>query len=244
MNYISDLHTHTIAGGHAYSTLIENAKEASKNGIKVLGFTEHGPNMPGGPHLFHFGNLKVIPRKLYGVTILKGCEANIIDYNGNLDIPKRTQENLELIVASLHDVCLEPGTIEQNTNALINVMENPNVDILGHIGNPIFKINAEQVVKKAKERNILIEINNSSFLGSRKGSKANCLEIAKLCMKYKVKVVVDSDAHFATAIGKFNEADELLKSIDMPEELILSLNERNVLEHFKSKKNLIDIIID
>ena len=51
MKYIIDTHTHTVASGHAYSTLIENAKAASAKGLKALAVTDHGVAMPGGPHM-------------------------------------------------------------------------------------------------------------------------------------------------------------------------------------------------
>lgn len=51
MKSIIDMHTHTISSGHAYSTLHENVQFAKKNGIKILGLSDHGPNMPGGPQL-------------------------------------------------------------------------------------------------------------------------------------------------------------------------------------------------
>ena len=41
MEYILDLHTHTIASGHAYSTIREMAQAASEKGLKLLGITEH-----------------------------------------------------------------------------------------------------------------------------------------------------------------------------------------------------------
>ena len=72
MKSILDMHTHTIASGHAYSTVIEMAKEASKRELKYLGITDHGPEMPGGPHIFHIGNQRVYPETIYGVKILKG----------------------------------------------------------------------------------------------------------------------------------------------------------------------------
>ena len=72
MKYVVDTHTHTTAGGHAYTTWLENVKQASEIGLKLLGTTEHGPKMPGGPHIFYFGNLGVMPRELYGVTLLHG----------------------------------------------------------------------------------------------------------------------------------------------------------------------------
>ena len=54
---ILDLHTHTLASGHAYSTITEMAKAASKQGVKILGITEHAPTIPGTCQLFYFQNL-------------------------------------------------------------------------------------------------------------------------------------------------------------------------------------------
>ena len=42
-----DVHTHTIASGHAFSTLQEMAQAAADKGLKVLGITEHSPGVPG-----------------------------------------------------------------------------------------------------------------------------------------------------------------------------------------------------
>ena len=40
------------------------------------------------------------------------------------------------------------------------------VEILGHLGNPNYKLDYDAIVKKAKEKDIMIEINNSSLSGS------------------------------------------------------------------------------
>lgn len=238
MKYVVDVHTHTIVSGHAYTTLLENVKEAKAKGIKILGNTEHGPKMPGGPHLFHFGNIKVIPREIYGVTILRGCEANIMDFNGNLDIPDYIEERLDLIIASLHDVCIKPGTKEENTRAILGAMDNPSVHIIGHSGNPAFPIFQEAMVKKALEKDVLIELNNSSLAGSRKGSEDNCAMIAKLCKEYGVKVIIGSDAHTCFHIGEFDLVHKLLEEINMPEELIMNNDEFKLLKYLKKKGKL------
>lgn len=243
MKYVVDTHTHTIVSGHAYNTWLENIKEASKNGIKVLGTTEHGPNMPGGPHLFYFGNMKVWPREIEGVFLLRGCEANIIDLEGNLDIPDALQEKLDIIIASLHDVCIKPGSKDENTKALLNAMNNPNVHIIGHSGNPSFPIHYEEVVKKAKEKNILIEINNGSF-GSRAGSESNCAEIAMLCKKHGVNVILGSDAHTCYQIGKFPKAEKLLEAVEMPEQLIMNTEGSKLLHYLKKKGKLTDVTLE
>lgn len=222
MKLLMDTHCHTVASGHAYSTVMEIAREANNKGLRLVGITDHGPNMPGGPHLFHIGNQRVIPEKIYGVEILKGVEANIIDFDGNLDVPEEYLSKLDLVLAGLHEPCIEPGNIQQNTNAIIKAMENKYVDIIVHPGNPVFPLDYEKMVLKAKETGKLIEINNSSFGPSRKGSRDNCIKIAKLCKEYGVRVVVGSDSHIAFDVGRFEKVIEIFEMIDMSEELIIN----------------------
>lgn len=240
MRFVADLHTHTIVSGHAYSSLMENAKYASEIGLEVLGVTDHGPNMPGAPHLWYFGNLKVLPRELYGVKMLYGCEANIIDYEGNLDLPVELQKDLDVMIVSMHEpLMVAEKSADLNTAAILKAMDNPYVDILGHIGNPKFPIHEEDIVKKAKEKNILIEINNSSFVSSRLGSEKNCTDIVSLCKEFGVRIIVNSDAHFCYSIGNFSVAEKVLKDICMPEELIINTNKEKVIEFLKEKgKNI------
>ena len=48
MNDILDLHTHTTASGHAYSTLTEMMNAAADRGLAIYGCSDHGPAMSGG----------------------------------------------------------------------------------------------------------------------------------------------------------------------------------------------------
>ena len=116
MELLVDLHTHTITSGHAYSTITENALAASRRGLKLLGMTDHGPSMPGAPHLFHFDNLSILPEQLFGVKILPGVEANITNHEGELDMPLSYLSYLKLILVGLHPICYPGGTCEQNTS--------------------------------------------------------------------------------------------------------------------------------
>lgn len=243
MKYLSDLHTHTIVSGHAYTTLMENISHCVKNGIKILGTSDHAPSMPGAPHYWYFGNLKVVPRVIDGVTILRGCEANILDVDGNLDMPEEASFYLDYMIASFHEPVFEPGkSKEENTQAFLNVMDKyEKVEILGHLGNPNYELDYTAIIKKAKEKDIMIEINNSSLLGSsRIGSEENCKEVALLCKEYGTKVILTSDAHISFSIGVFNKGIELLESINMPEELIMN-DPKKLLNHLKSKGRLTDL---
>ena len=81
--YAADLHTHTIASGHAYSTIKEMAIAAEEKGIRLLGITEHSKGMPGSCQDIYFSNLRVVDRKIGEVALAMGVELNIIDYDGN-----------------------------------------------------------------------------------------------------------------------------------------------------------------
>ena len=106
MNYLFDLHTLTIASGHAYSTLKENMEEAAAKGLLAYGFSDHSEAVPGSCKNIYFMNFKVIPRKYKGVLILRGVEANIMDFKGNLDVDENVLKRLDYVIASLHTICI------------------------------------------------------------------------------------------------------------------------------------------
>lgn len=100
-----DVHTHTLASGHAFSTIQEMAKAASEKGLKFLGITEHTPGIPGSCELIYFRNLHVVPRNMYGVNLLLGAEINILNPDGTLDIDESLMEKLDLRIAGIHSLC-------------------------------------------------------------------------------------------------------------------------------------------
>lgn len=223
-NYVLDLHTHTVASGHAYCTLREMAKAASEKGLEVLGITEHAPMMPGTCHKFYFQNIKVVPRELYGVKLLLGTEANILDAEGTLDLSNRTLSTLDIVIASLHVPCMKPGTREENTAACINVMKNPYVNIIGHPDDGRYDLDYPALVQAAKEYGKVLELNNHSLEPdcNRTNAVENDTIMLTLCKQYGVPVVMGSDAHFDTLIAGFDNAVKLLKELDFPEELVLN----------------------
>ncbi len=241
MEILADLHNHTEASGHAYSSVEEIAREAKKKGLKYIGITDHGPELPGEPDLSHIENIKELPLNIHGVQILKGVEANIVDQEGNLDVPESYIENLDIVLAGLHNISDESWNREGNTRALLNTMENEDVDIITHPGNPDFPIDRESFVLGAKESETLVEINNSSFVKSRAGSSKYCKEIALLCKKYGVPVIINSDSHISRDVGETDQALKLLKSIDMPKDLIVNSSLEAFESYFK-KKNMKRII--
>ncbi|MBQ7901849.1 MAG: phosphatase [Clostridia bacterium] len=221
MKILTDLHCHTIASDHAYSTVTENIKYASEIGMEAIAVTDHCPALGDAPHQFYYDSLHILPRELYGVRLLIGCEANILDINGTLDMKPETLSKLDIVIASIHNPFYKDVDSPDNTNAYIKVLENPYVDILGHSGNPRCRYDIEAVLRKAKELHKFVEINNNTF-NVRKQNIDICREIALKAKEIGTGIVVNSDAHFFTHIGEFDHAVQMLKEIDFPEELIVN----------------------
>lgn len=235
MKFVVDSHTHSISSGHAYSTVQEMAREAGENGMEMFALTDHGPSMLGASGPYHFWNLRILPREIYGVRVLKGVEANIVDYAGKLDLQERYLANLEFVLASLHDVTIEPAGVEEHTQALIGALQNPYVDAVAHPGNPVFQVDIDRVVRAAAEYGKLIEINNHSAV-VRKGSTENCVEFIRKCRQYGVRVTCGSDAHISFDVGKLDRVKNLLEEAEMPEELILSTSVEKFEEYLAKRK--------
>ena len=224
MDYLLYVHTHTIASGHAYNTIMEMAKAGFDKGLKLLGITEHAPMMPGTCHAMYFHNLKVVPRTMCGIELMLGAELNILDYDGHVDLDERTLRQLDLKIASLHSVCIQPGTKKENTQAVLGAIHKPLVDIIGHPDDGRYEIDYEALVQGAKEYGKVLELNNHSMEPdcNRQNAVGNDTVMLNLCKKYQVPVVMDSDAHFDLLIGEFDLARDLLEKLDFPEELVLN----------------------
>jgi len=230
MQFMIDTHTHTISSGHAYSTLLENAHAAADKGLSLFCVTDHAPTMPGAPHFWHFANQRVLPRFLHGVGILRGVEANILNTNGEIDIEPRIAESLDWIIASFHEPVFSPDSQQVHTEALLNVIRSGAVHALGHLGNPNFDFDFEAVITAAAQYNVLIEINNSSLCGSRKGSESRCEEIAAYAKEIGARITTGSDAHFAHDVGNFSHVSQLLAKVDFPVELVVTQHARCFLD--------------
>ena len=242
INIIADMHTHTVASTHAYSTITENAQWASEHGIRYLGMTDHGIKMQDSPDTWHFENLKIIPDCLKGVRVFKGIEANILDTDGTLDIPENAKDVyyniLEWVNVSFHLQTFTPASKAEHTQALINVLKNPYVDVICHPGSAKFDIDFNEVAGACAEAGRLIELNECR-LGR---SEEECERYKKLlgsCVRYGTKIILGSDAHFYTHIGQFDLSVKLLHDIGFPQELIVNADEERFLNYIKTRNERI-----
>ncbi len=126
------------------------------------------------------------------IKILSGCEANIMG-NGNPDINNSVLKKLDVVTASLHSGLKQDE--DKITKRIVAVMENENVDIIGHPTGRIIQ------KREAYAVNINKMLENAELTGT-------CLEIdsfptrldlrdvyIKEAVNRKIKLVISSDAH-------------------------------------------------
>lgn len=226
MKYVLDTHMHTVASGHAYSTLNEMYKAAVDKGLELVAITDHGPAMAGGTTEGYFNNLRVIDKDYYfekygGTTkLLLGVELNILP-TGEVDLKDDLLRKLDIVIASMHNKALSKA---ENTKNYIQVLKNPYVNIIGHPDDGRFEIDYDELIRAVKYYGKIIELNNHSLApdSPRMNARENDLKILDLCAKYEQPIVANSDAHVESAVGQHGYAYALLEKVKFPEKLVIN----------------------
>ena len=142
----------------------------------------------------------------------------MLDFEGRLDLEPGDARALDWVVASIHHLPLEGlqnPDVEKCTHLWSQVAKDPRVHVIGHSGDPQFAYDVDKVIPLFGEHHKLVEINNHSFQ-VRPDNIPNCRKIALACKKYGVPIVVDSDAHFETEVGCFDQALAMLRGNRFP----------------------------
>lgn len=223
---IMDLHTHSIASGHAYSTVTENARAAKEHGLEIMGLSDHGYGMPATTMHDYWMNIHVLPDYLEGVRLLKGVELNLHNHQGAI-LEEDLFSEVDYAIVSLHGGLFdyESGSREDYTDAYLHCLERyPEINIIGHIDDGRYPVDYAAVIDACKAHNVALELNCSSLAPDsfRLHSEANARRYLSLCKEKKLPIIVNTDAHFSSYVGDFSYAVALLEELDFPEELIMN----------------------
>jgi len=189
-----DLHSHTTWSADGKSTMEEMARAAKARGYSYLAVTDHSHYLRDGKLAAQRKELDALNAKLKPFRLLHGVEVNI-RANGTLDVSDEDLAELDWVVASIH------AAFSTNpTERIIAAMENPHVDVIGHLtGRKINKrgpmhVDLEQVFAAAVETGTALEIN----------SQPDRLDLrdadARLAGERGVRIVVSTDAHSTSAL--------------------------------------------
>jgi len=124
------------------------------------------------------------------VKLLISAEVEILN-DGSLDYPDEILKNLDIVLASIHNVKKD----EDITQRYLKAMDNPYVDIIAHptgrlvLSREPYKLNLDELFKKASERKIILEIN-----AHYNRLDLNDINILK-AKQYGVKFSIGTDAH-------------------------------------------------
>ena len=108
-------------------------------------------------------------------------------------------------------------------------------DVGLHVGNIGCTGMVGLIVGVGKRYQVALEINNSSFLHSRKGSEDNCRAVAAAVRDAGGWVALGSDSHTAFTLGEFEECLKILDAVDFPPERILNVSPRRLLNFLESR---------
>ena len=187
---VADIHTHTIASGHAYGTVREMAQAASEAGMQILGLTEHAPGVPGTTDPFYYLNLRVIPRELFGVRIIHGSEINILN-DGTLSLEQRFMDKLDYAIAGIHTTCYHDEGRIRNTENIASAMKHPLVKLISHPDDDHTPLDYEMLAEAARDTGTALELNNSSL--GKPEYRLNCFANYRLmldcCRRLNVPII-------------------------------------------------------
>lgn len=236
---VADIHMHTIVSGHAYGTIREMVDSAKAQELQLIGISEHGPGIPGTVNPFYYSNLEIIPRIIEGIEVIHGCEINILN-GGKLSLNQEYIDFLDYAIIGIHRQCYKDEGRKKNTTNVIECMKNEKVYFVSHPDDDHTPLDYERLVQAAKQYHIALEVNNSSLV--KKKYRLNCYKnyeiMLKLCHKYQVPIIINSDAHDPSWVGRFDLAYELLEKFNVDDDLILNNNIEKLKEFIGLKPNL------
>lgn len=219
-----DLHTHSVASGHALNTVYELARTARDKGLNVIGVADHGPAMEGAPHEGYFWVSDQVD-ELFGVSVRLGIEANILSTRGDIDLSEPLLKKQRVVYAGLHArTPYLPRDIESNTVATIHAMRNPYVQVISHPYRPEFPVDIRAVFEEAVRTRTLLELNANAFSlhSSDDVFLAAYRTLATLARQHDVPLIVGSDAHVALRVGDDASVVRAKDLINLSDDLLIN----------------------
>lgn len=237
----ADYHTHTLYS-HGKGTIIDNAKAAREKGLEVVGIADHGPANWG-----HIGTTSLeafdqiieevgqVQAGFSDLKILAGTEANIVSYQGELDIPLELQRKLDQILAGFH-ITVHPKSLKdgvkflthwtlgkinqqvkrkarnENTKAIVAAVYNNEINIITHPGLNI-SIDTPELARACVKCGTALEINA--------GHGVKSIEFIQAAAHEGVKFAIGSDAHRPEDVGRLEAGVKAAKLAGLnPEQII------------------------
>lgn len=225
-----DLHVHSnwSDGGNSIEELVARARE---KGYSYIAITDHSRSLKVARGL-SIERLKQqqeyiasLNRELKDFKILTGIEVDILS-DGSLDYPDEILAEMDIVIASVHSAFKQDR--EKMTGRIIAAIENPHVNVIGHLTGRLlgyregYEVDVKKIIEKAAENNTALEINSSPDRLDLNEDNA------RLAAEYGVKLVIDTDAHDLRRMDEINYGlavarrawlgrENILNTMELPE---------------------------
>lgn len=232
----ADYHTHTFySDGH--DSVEDNVREAVSKGLEVIGITDHGFNhCMGGIKRSDIPKLRAeierVQAKYTNIKILLGIEANLLNYDGELDIQPSDIDSLDYIIFGVHKFTFGKkvrgsflfnarnllwDTVKHKqkiTDSYLKALEKYPVKIVVH-PNYATACDVGRLARACAEKGVWFELN-----GKRIDFNAEEVEAIK---QSGVDLVLSSDAHHSQNVGDMSLQREFIEKYDLPLEKIVNI---------------------
>jgi putative hydrolase len=244
-SFTADYHTHTRFS-HGKGTVEDNVIAAVRRGLETIGIADHGPanwwNV-GIRQLSDFdlliSQVETARKRFPKIKILAGAEANVVSYDGDLDIPQEYQERLDQILVGFHTMII-PRTwsdgvrfirlslaarlgaaqfqlaLKEHTDALVAAVNRYRVAIVTHPGLKV-AIDSGRLAKACAKRGTALEIN------ARHGIKS--MQFLQIAAQHNVSFVLSSDAHSPEYVGVLEPAATAALNAGIPAKRVLNVRQ-------------------
>ncbi len=195
---ISELHSHST-WSDGKKSIKEMAEAAIARGYKLLAITDHTHSLGIANGLsierLHEQRKEIdrVQAELgEAIVLLQGIEMEI-RADGSLDFPDEVLAELDIVIASLHVSIRQERA--QATQRILNAINNPLVDIIGHLTNRLIPdragadLDMEAILAAAAETDTVLEINANP-------QRLDLDDIySRRAVEMGIKLAINTDAH-------------------------------------------------
>jgi DNA polymerase (family 10)/putative hydrolase len=179
------------------NSIVEYCIEARKKGLRLIAFTEHVRRELRYDFWAYTREVAEARKQFPDLILLAGCEAKVLNRQGDLDAPLDVLEKADVVLGAFHSFA-EP---EHYVEALEAMLRNPYVDSWAHPtlyahkrGIVLTDEQEERLIRLCMEQQVLVEFNGK-------------YDLPRPAMREKVKTlgasyVYGSDAHSAAELGR------------------------------------------
>lgn len=196
-NVLGDYHNHTNMSDGAH-TLEQMVEAAQKKKWRWFFSADHSPSLTvaNGLSVERLRNkikqVRALNEKNKNFRVFCSSEVDILA-EGDMDYPDEVLKELDCVVASVHSRFNQPEDIM--TDRICKAIENPHVDILGHISGRLinrrksYGLNYDRILETARKTQTAVEIN-----GQPDRQELSDVHV-KRAVEMGVPLALNTDAH-------------------------------------------------